>query len=380
MEQKKESKSKLCAAAKRYPTKGKAYEAFSNDQGKNGIYLIEEIINGQIKHVCYGRCCNSVQDNELCHIHENQKKKEKSGFLYFEKDIKNKCDDVKIKKANASMSYFKQMGDRGRNKTSKTTYHDFKNEDDPILKIIKFDKNPKLLKDLKIHAIQLLNSQNIAVKVEKEDETIKNDTNGPSKNKELLETIERLNLEHQKKLDIKEESLKIKKKSNDNEILDIIDEINEISDIDEESSINSEEIPDNNIFDTIQENNDKNIENNTENIENNQEDDEYDVEPIYTNKGKLLYLEPFSNNIIEPEGDSDGTSIGILYKIDKKYSNIKKDNEFYTVLSQNKLKNGEIEYFRDVLNDRIFEMIDDTLIFRGRVTKKNDSSYKFHFD
>lgn len=371
MEQKKESKSKLCAAAKRYPTKGKAYEAFSNDQGKNGIYLIEEIINGQIKHVCYGRCCNSVQDNELCHIHENQKKKEKSGFLYFEKDIKNKCDEIKIKKANASMTYFKQMGDRGRNKTSKTTYHDFKNDDDPILKIIKFDKNPKLLKDLKIYAIQLLNSQNIAVKVEKEEESSENDKNVSSKNKELLETIERLNLEHQKKIEDKEELNKINEKEKNNDTLDIIDEINENSDTDENDSEIEEEIPDNDIFIEKEENNFE---------ENEDDDDEYDVEPIYTNKGKLLYLEPFSNNVIEPEGDSDGTSIGILYKIDKKYSNIKKDNEFYTVLSQKKLEYEENEYFRDVLNDRIFEMIDDSLVFKGRVTKKSDSSYKFHFD
>lgn len=370
MEQKKESKSKLCAAAKRYPTKGKAYEAFSNDQGKNGIYLIEEIINGQIKHICYGRCCNSVQDNELCHIHENQKKKEKSGFLYFEKDIKNKCDDIKIKKANSSMSYFKQMGDRGRNKTSKTTYHDFKNDDDPILKIIKFDKNPKLLKDLKIYAIQLLNSQNIAVKVEKEEESIEDNKTVPSKNKELLETIQRLNLEHQKKMDNKDELNKINEEEKSN-ILDIIDKINENSDIDENDSEIEQEIPDNDIFNEIEENDFE---------ENNDDDVEYDVEPIYTNKGKLLYLEPCSNNVIEPEGDSDGTSIGILYKINKKYSTIKKDNEFYTVLSQNKLKNEEIEYFRDVLNDRIFEMIDDTLIFKGRVTKKTDCTYNFHFD
>ena len=69
-----------------------------------------------------------------------KRKKEKSGFLYFEKDIKDKCDNVKIKKTNASMSHFKQMGDRGRNKASKSTYHDFKNEDDPILMIIKHEK------------------------------------------------------------------------------------------------------------------------------------------------------------------------------------------------------------------------------------------------
>ena len=375
MEQnKKESKSKLCAAAKKYPTKGKAYDALNNEEGKHGIYFKEEICNGSIKYICYGRCCNSVQDNELCHIHENQRKKEKSGFLYFEKDIKDKCDNVKIKKANASMSHFKQMGDRGRNKASKSTYHDFKNEDDPILMIIKHEKNPILLKKLKIYAIQLLNDQNISVKLEKKEEekNVPDEKDGISKNKELLETIERLNLEHKKKTeDVVNKSLDINEINTNNEIT-IDCETEDCQDVEE--SEEDEEIPDNDMFSTLEQNDSDNIKSDHE------EEDEYDVEPIYTNKGKLLYLEPYSNNVIEPEGESDGTSIGILFKVDKKYNTIKKDNEFYTVLSQNKIKYEETEYYRDVLNDRFFEMIDDNLVFRGRVNKKSDSSYKFHFD
>ena len=375
MEQnKKESKSKLCAAAKKYPTKGKAYDALNNEEGKHGIYFKEEICNGTIKYICYGRCCNSVQDNELCHIHENQRKKEKSGFLYFEKDIKDKCDNVKIKKANASMSHFKQMGDRGRNKASKSTYHDFKNEDDPILMIIKHEKNPILLKKLKIYAIQLLNDQNISVKLEKKEEekNVPDEKDGISKNKELLETIERLNLEHKKKTeDVVNKSLDINEININNEIT-IDCETEDCQDVEE--SEEDEEIQDNDMFSTLEQNDSDNIKSDHE------EDDEYDVEPIYTNKGKLLYLEPYSNNVIEPEGESDGTSIGILFKVDKKYNTIKKDNEFYTVLSQNKIKYEETEYYRDVLNDRFFEMIDDNLVFRGRVNKKSDSSYKFHFD
>lgn len=375
MEQnKKESKSKLCAAAKKYPTKGKAYDALNNEEGKHGIYFKEELCNGSIKYICYGRCCNSVQDNELCHIHENQRKKEKSGFLYFEKDIKDKCDNVKIKKANTSMSHFKQMGDRGRNKASKSTYHDFKNEDDPILMIIKHEKNPILLKKLKIYAIQLLNDQNISVKLEKKEEekNTPDEKDGISKNKELLETIERLNLEHKKKTeDVVNKSLNIDEANINNEIT-IDCETKDCQDIEE--SEEDEDIPDNDIFSTLEQNDSDNIKS------DNEEDGEYDVEPIYTNKGKLLYLEPYSNNVIEPEGESDGTSIGILFKIEKKYHTIQKDNEFYTVLSQNKIKYEETEYYRDVLNDRFFEMIDDNLVFRGRVSKKTDSLYKFHFD
>lgn len=360
MEQKKESKSKFCAAAKRYPTKGKAYEAFNNDQSKNGIFLIEEIINGQIKQICYGRCCNSVQDNELCHIHENQKKKEKSGFLYFEKDIKNKCDNVKIKKATANMSYFKQMGDRGRNKSSKTTYHDFKNEDDPILKVIKHDKNPKLLKSLKIYAVQLLNEQNISVKAEKEE--VKAEKEAPSKNKDLIDTIERLNIEHKKFKETKvEENINLKKTE---ELLS-----NLKIDDDSEDEINDNEIEESN----------KEIEESDEEIE--ESDDECDVEPIYTKKNKLLYLEPNSMTVLEPEGDEDGTSIGILNKINEEYSTIIKDGSYYTVLSQKTLvynnEGKDIEFYRDVLNNNIFEMIEDEFVYKGKVTKNKKLDFDF---
>ena len=375
MEQKKESKSKFCAAAKRYPTKGKAYEAFNNDQNKNGIFLIEEIINGQIKQICYGRCCNSVQDNELCHIHENQKKKEKSGFLYFEKDIKNKCDNVKIKKATANMSYFKQMGDRGRNKSSKTTYHDFKNEDDPILKVIKHDKNPKLLKSLKIYAVQLLNEQNISVKAEKEE--VKVDKEAPSKNKELIDTIERLNIEHKKFKETKKEeksNLKNTEELLENLTLNDDSEHEEDDKLKKENSDNEIEESDNEIVES-----DNEIEESDNEIE--ESDDECDVEPIYTKKNKLLYLEPNSMTVLEPEGDEDGTSIGILNKINEEYSTIIKDGSYYTVLSQKTLiynnEGKDIEFYRDVLNNNIFEMIEDEFVYKGKVTKNKRLEFDF---
>jgi len=370
MEQKKEIKSNFCAAAKRYPTKGKAFEAFNNDPTKNGVYLVEEIVNGQIKHIPYGRCCNSVQDNELCHIHENQRKKEKSSFLYFDKDIKNKCDNQKIKKATASMSYFKQMGDRGRNKATKTTYHDFKNEDDPILKILKMDKNPRILQALRLHAIQLLNSQNIAVKPEKEE--VKVEKNKVSKNKELLDTIQRLNIEHEKT-----------KKENNQKIEDSLKELES----DSEDSLNINENDDENNDENDDENGNDNLSIQTiedeinekqSNHDEESDDEGYDVEEIFTNKGKLLYLIPESMSVAEPEGENGGECIGTLTKIDKKYHTIKKDNCFYTVISENKVFYEDTEYFRDVMNNRIF---DSDFVFKGRVTKRLDTDeYKFHFD
>ncbi len=371
MEQKKESKTKhLCAAAKKFPTKGKAFEAFNDKSNTEGVYLVEEIINGQIKQTPYGKCCNSVQDNELCHIHENQRKKEKSGFLYFEKDIKTKCDGVKIKKATANMLYFKTMGDRGRNKTLSVTYHDFKNMDDPIFKIIKMDKNPKLLNELRVYASQLLKSQNIIVKVEDDKEVEKKGAvDNVSKNKELLDTIERLKKEHNK-IDEKE------KDENDDEIIESdfesdLDSIksSEVNQLKENSENIKDEIIDDEII------NDEIID---DQIDNDSDDDSgIACEEIYTTKGKLLYLEPDSMSVIEPEGEGVNISIGTLSKIEKKYSTIIKDNEYFTVLSQTKLTHEDSEYYRDVLNNRIFN---NNFEFKGRVTTKNDSEFKFHFD
>lgn len=389
MEQKKESKTKKhCAAAKKYPTKGKAYEAFCDKSNTEGVYLVEEIINGQIKYTPYGKCCNSVQDNDLCHIHENQRKKEKSSFLYFEKDIKSKCDGTKIKKASSNMLYFKTMGDRGRNKTLSVTYHDFKTTDDPIFKIIKMDKNPKLINELRLYANQLLKSQNIVIKTEIENNDEKSDNlakDTTSKNKELLATIERLNKEHKNNnenlKDDKQDTIldSIEKSDIVNDDLESIDEMESNksgdSDIEIENTIKDTDLINSNTQDLNNLSINSDIDDDDDDV--NDDDSGIACEEIYTTKGKLLYLEPESMSVIEPEGDNEGESIGILYKIEKKFSTVIKDNSYYTVLSQNKIKYEDEEYFRDVLNDRIF---DNNLVFKGRVTVKKDSTYKFHFN
>ena len=233
---------------------------------------------------------------------------------------------------------------------------------------------------MKIHAIQLLNEQNIIVKSEKEEQPkIENET--ISKNKELLETIERLNIEHEKKLKLNEETSHI---DEINETSDI-DEINETSDIDEINETNDineigdiDDINETGDIDDINKPSYVDDINQNENSDNDSEDS-YEVDEIYTNKGKLLYLVPNSMSIIEPEGDNEsGECIGTMFKIDKKYHTIKKDDSYYTVFSENKVIYDEVEYFRDVINNRIF---DDNFNFKGRVSlKTNSTEYKFHFD
>jgi len=376
MSQTVDKKPTKCGAAMKYATKGQAYSA-CKDKNTDGVYLYKEISNGQAKQTPYGRCSNSTQDSELCHIHKAQEARAKSKLLFFIKDIKNKSDDKIIKKVTLDDPFFKAMGDRGRNKkpTSDTSF-DFKNTDDPILTILKMKNNPRLAVDLRLYSIELLKTQKIIIKDKHKDDDEEPIKENISHNKELLDTINKLNKEHNN-LNINDDK---------NDILsDFNDVLSDISDDDKEKIIHSE-INEDIDYET---NSDKEINNkindsdtnNDENDDNCDDDDDDDsavsCTEIYTKKGKLLYLEPESMSVIEPEGDSAGTSIGILYKIEKKYSTIIKDGECYTVFSEKKIEHDGEKYFRDILNNRFFN---ENFKFIGRLTLKNDSEYKLNFD
>ena len=190
MSQTVDKKQTKCGAAMKYPTKGAAYSA-CKDKNTDGVYLYKNISNGLPKYTPYGRCSNSTQDSELCHIHKAQEARAKSKLLFFIKDIKDKCDDKTIKKVTLDDPFFKAMGDRGRNKkpTSDTSF-DFKNIDDPILTILKMKNNPRLAVDLRLYSIELLKTQKIIIKDKhKDEEPIKENI---STNKNLVDTIDKL--------------------------------------------------------------------------------------------------------------------------------------------------------------------------------------------
>ena len=414
-------KTNLCAAAKRFQTKGEAFQHLKANNENNILYIIEEVTNGQLKKSCYGRCCNSVHEGELCHIHRNQQKREKSIFLNYEKDIKNKCDDNKIKIAKSTSSYFEKVSERGnkKNKNKKTMLDYFdNNKDDPIYVILTL--NTEHLNYLRLHATKLLQSSTDSKKEKSEVDFIEN--NQRSSNSKLIDSINKFSKDYEESNHLKKNPNNLKNMIENDEIDDILDDIlddinendnkvsvkssielnkliysNELDDFSDNESMSTQEILDFEVNELQQNEESKSIFIEDEVIEDeviedkviddefiedeviDDEDDSYDVDTIYTNKGKLLYLEPSSMNVIEPEGENDGTSIGILHKINKKYSTIERDNEYYTVLSQNKLIHESKEYYRDVLNDRIFEIINKELIFKGRVTKKNNL-FKFHLD
>ena len=393
MSQTVDKKQTKCGAAMKYPTKGAAYSA-CKDKNTDGVYLYKNISNGLPKYTPYGRCSNSTQDSELCHIHKAQEARAKSKLLFFIKDIKDKCDDKTIKKVTLDDPFFKAMGDRGRNKkpTSDTSF-DFKNIDDPILTILKMKNNPRLAVDLRLYSIELLKTQKIIIKDKhKDEEPIKENI---STNKNLVDTIHKLTKEYN--------DLNINEDKNDilSDFSDVLSDIsdddkdinNKIQDYDNDITSNHEndgQCDDYDNDDTSNHENDGQYDDHDiDNTSNHDDDGQYDDDDddddnsavscteIYTKKGKLLYLEPESMSVIEPEGDSAGTSIGILYKIEKKYSTIIKDGEYYTVFSENKIEHDGEKYFRDILNNRFFN---ENFKFIGRLTLKNNSEYKLNFD
>ena len=69
-------------------------------------------------------------------------------------------------------------------------------------------------------------------------------------------------------------------------------------------------------------------------------------------KNKPLYLNEDTMDVFEPEEDdnSEGTAIGILTKISKKYSTIEYDHDFYTVLQKFNYGDNENGYRCSITN------------------------------
>lgn len=344
----------FCIAAKNYYTKGQSYDASQNSKD---VYLKECIVDGKIKYNCFGRCCKTVLlENDICDKHKNQQKDPKKTFYYFNKDIQNKVNDTnsntKIIKIDQEVRdkhpYFTNMGDRGRNKNiDKSTVYDFgdKNINDPIFLVLKLTKNPNLKKELQLYANKLLQTHKIYINENNEQEIIENPKQSII-NKDLEESIKNLNKKYKEEKALEKNNTTFSYSDINNLMNDVLRE--DLSE--DENEVISED---------------------------DNSDEEYEVEEIITKKGRNLLLVSEKMSVIDPE--EGNIVIGFLERIDKKYSTILKDEEHYTVLSDNTLKHNDIEYYRDVLEDRIFELINDKYIFKGRLSRKKDT-YIFHLD
>ena len=390
----------FCIAAKNYYTKGQSYDASQNSKD---VYLKECIVDGKIKYNCFGRCCKTVLlENDICDKHKNQQKDPKKTFYYFNKDIQNKVNDTnsntKIIKIDQEVRdkhpYFTNMGDRGRNKNiDKSTVYDFgdKNINDPIFLVLKLTKNPNLKKELQLYANKLLQTHKIYINENNEQEIIENPKQSII-NKDLEESIKNLNKKYKEEKALEKNNTTFSYSDINNLMNDVLredlseDENEVISETEDLSKDETEVISKDETEVISKDENEVISKDETEVIsedenevisEDDNSDEEYEVEEIITKKGRNLLLVSEKMSVIDPE--EGNIVIGFLEKIDKKYSTILKDEEHYTVLSDNTLKHNDIEYYRDVLEDRIFELINDKYIFKGRLSRKKDT-YIFHLD
>ena len=366
----------FCIAAKNYYTKGQSYDASQNSKD---VYLKECIVDGKIKYNCFGRCCKTVLlENDICDKHKNQQKDPKKTFYYFNKDIQNKVNDTnsntKIIKIDQEVRdkhpYFTNMGDRGRNKNiDKSTVYDFgdKNINDPIFLVLKLTKNPNLKKELQLYANKLLQTHKIYINENNEQEIIENPKQSII-NKDLEESIKNLNKKYKEEKALEKNNTTFSYSDINNLMNDVLRE--DLSE-DENEVISETEDLSKDETEVISKDENEVI------SEDDNSDEEYEVEEIITKKGRNLLLVSEKMSVIDPE--EGNIVIGFLERIDKKYSTILKDEEHYTVLSDNTLKHNDIEYYRDVLEDRIFELINDKYIFKGRLSRKKDT-YIFHLD
>jgi len=323
-----------CQAGAKFNTLGEVYLAIENSEE---VYLIEDSITK--KKFAYSRCCKTSGSNSnYCHTHYGKKTTKN-----FEKDILPFGERPKL-----NDDFFQGMGKRGAKKKNINNALYLK-DDDEILYILKH-KNPKLRQELYFYAREIKKNQNEII-INQDTSNIKSysqkkndsesededDENEPSKNigsyLELLSSLEK-DLPNNKKKD----------DSNDE---------GSILDSDEESPAK---------------------ESDAEASES--ESEGVSCTEIETLKGKVLWLNPETNLVFEPEGDDEGKPLGTLKNIKKKYSTILYDEEYYTVIEEiTHEKKGMI--FRCVLSNNLF---DKKMNLIGTLEYLRKNEYRFNFN
>ena len=224
-----------------------------------------------------------------------------------------------------------------------------KNLDDPILRILT-DRDPRLKDDLRLFAIEKLQSSNKFVK-KVSNETIEKVEIQKNQDNKLAEKLKKMTLEN--------EQCKLYNSDDD-----------EMSELSDNNEIISKEID-------IKIEPELELDSDSEIIDEVDDDSAISAILINTKKGKVLYLDPNTLSVIEPEGDNEGDIIGRLIETPKKYGTIEKDNKFWTVISKIYCKEFDKDYLYDVLNYRLF---DDGYNLIGNVYKNKEDKFQFQFN
>ncbi len=330
------SEKKYCIAAVRYTTIG---EAFKDIQNNVKVYLVKEEKNGTTKTHAYCRCSKTLQDGkDICHLHLRMINFNKDGLKIFDKDIlpKNQYDKTRYL-ADVNDDFFENMGKRGAKKKNGGNNFIFSEPDHPVLLIMNH-KNPKLANQLISYASQLLkNNSNIISKDIIGNEKLTKKSSTISNEPSLSDVIDLITTS----------SKNIKNKEEDDEESEDDDEDDE-----EDEAVSSKD-------------------------KNDEEDDDEGVSciPIFTNKGKQLWLNVDNNVIYEPEGEDGGEEIGILKEISSTYHTILHEGKHYTVIKELKdKKRGTVNCC--VLSNSLF---DKKMNLIGKRKKLKNKEYVLNF-
>lgn len=314
-----------CHAIKTYNARPKAWEDI---QKGNNVYMMYYFENGKMKEKLVSQCGGyGANAGNYCKNHLKTKSvinidKIDKFFENHKEDTviyPNMKDEITFKKMIHSDPHFVNMAVQGNTKKIKSTVYDFRNFDDPILLILN-DRDPRLKDELRLFAIDKLHASNKLIKKDNNENIEKIEVKKNQDNNKLAEKLKKMTLENQ-----------------ENHLYDSDDNTSQLSDNEDQNKNDDIDYD----YETIDE----------------EEDDDSAISAISieTKKGKKLYLDPNTQSVIEPEGDNEGDIIGRLVETPKKYSNIEKDNKFWTVISKIYYEDHKKDYIYDVLNFRLFD-------------------------
>ena len=325
-----------CPCAVKFTTQKSAENALKTN--KKVIQFREEV-SGKMKDNLYTNCTRPCYDgNTYCYKHLCSFTKNPTNIKLFKDVLDNG------KKVLAGDPIFKRK--RGRKaKASK----DLKNIPEDILKVL---ENSILKKKLEDYAKSLLNNTNIS----EDDEC--------SSNKSSVSSCKSDDLTEDDECSSKKSSLSSSKSDDLTEDNDLLVSNDIDSSVDEDSvAINSST-------------NIKSIDNDEESSDNEEssDDDDYvEVIEIHTKDGRSLWLDKSEKRVIEPEGDDEGTVLGILHEIDSSDAPIEYEDKTYIVA--NKFQDDGKMYNRCGITDNVYDMDN---ILRGKAEKTGDG-YNINF-
>ena len=265
---------KQCNTSILFPTVQSAYKAMM--KGRK-VYLLRREENGKIKERPFAQCSRKCFGNSnFCKKHMNNK------------SVNFKWSELIVHKmatlATPKSSYFMKKGSKIFNKSNN-------NLPDEINKVM---ENANLREKLIKYAKDLI-------------------TNSTSKKPTLSITLDKLSEDN-----INENIIDDKNTEEDNNVKELEESDEESNEESDEENEDEESVDDSSEdIEVIEDDEDSELE------EDDSSEEEVSCKQIYTNDGRLLYLDPNTNTVYDPEGDNTGKEFAKLIEVNYEKASIK---------------------------------------------------------